>query len=266
MAHAAWTEALEAYEPKLCFQETTETGYIGKEEDCNNVNIWKPHEQPTGASGPELMPVMVYLHGGSFERASPNLSVYNASNLVKKSIVLDKPTIVVSIQYRQGGLGFMGHSKLKAEAGSHESSGNYGLLDQIFGLQWLQQKIAAFGGDKDRITIFGESAGAYSVCTLLASPLATGLFAGAIAESAYCANSYLPAVYAEGAGAFCTKMSGCESTTTNGSTGDAELTCLRALPAEDAYGCTTTAYANATKADGGMGAPGLLQTMPNIDG
>ena len=264
MAPDAWAvgETYDAKIPKLCFQSVSGS-YVGSEADCNNINIWKPDNPYNDTSGNAVpMPVMVWIHGGSYTHAAPDLNVYNGTNLVLNSLEQNQPTIVVSIQYRMGGLGFMGHKKLKAEAGSHDSSGNYGMLDQLLGLQWIQDKIHAFGGDSSRVTIFGESAGAYSVCTLLASPLATGLFSGAIAESAYCANSYLPSSYAEGAGTFCAKSANCASSTTD----DAELTCLRDLPVEDAYGCTTEAYANAPKAEGGLGVPGLLQVMPNIDG
>lgn len=83
--------------------------------------------------------------------------------------------VVVSIQYRLGGLGFMAMSALRNEMGSYNSSGNYGIMDQILGLQWIQNNVHGFGGDPSQVTVFGESAGAYSVCVLLASPLVHGI-------------------------------------------------------------------------------------------
>ena len=90
--------------------------------------------------------------------------------------------MLVSIAYRVGQLGFLAHPKLSAES-PHRVSGNYGLLDMIAGLQWVQKNIAAFGGDPDKVTIFGESAGGIAVSMLCASPLAKGLFHGAISQS-----------------------------------------------------------------------------------
>eukprot|EP00605_Chrysophyceae_sp_TOSAG23-4_P002266 GSChrysophyteH1.ASY1.ANO1.2510.1 assembled CDS len=237
---------LHATKPKLCRQKSG-GNWIGDENQCNNVNIWKPANAPIGKN---YLPVMVWIHGGSFTTAAPAVDVYNGTQLVEASLNNNQPVIVVSIQYRLAGLGFMGHPKLSQEFGAHDSSGNYGILDQIMALQWIQENIGAFGGDKSRVTIFGESAGAYSVCTLLASPLATGLFAGAIAESAYCANVYLPSQYAENAGLYCSKLNECGS--------DAS--------ADVAMECTTSNYAAASLNDGGMGKPGLLAVMPNIDG
>src|SRR5580698_361557 len=101
--------------------------------------------------------------------------MYNGANLARKGVVL------VSVAYRLGQLGFLAHPELSAE--NHGHSGNYGLLDQIAGLQWVKRNIAAFGGDPNRVTIFGESAGGIAVSMLAASPLAKGLFQGAISES-----------------------------------------------------------------------------------
>ena len=109
--------------------------------------------------------------------AEPLLSpTYSGEQLAKKGVVL------VSIAYRVGQLGFLAHPELSAETTNHVS-GNYGLLDMIAGLQWVQKNIAAFGGDPDKVTIFGESAGGIAVSMLCASPLAKGLFQGAISQS-----------------------------------------------------------------------------------
>jgi para-nitrobenzyl esterase len=139
-------------------------------EDCLYLNVWTPAKAPT-----DRLAVMVWIYGGGFTTGATSLSLYDGTNLAKKGVV------VVSIAYRVGPFGFFAHPELTAEQGGH--SGNYGLMDQIAGLQWVKRNIAAFGGDSRRITIFGESAGGISVSMLAASPLAKGLFSGAISES-----------------------------------------------------------------------------------
>lgn len=141
-------------------------------EDCLYLNVWTPAE-----SSEDRLPVMVWIHGGSFETGSGSMQVYNGGNLATKGVV------VVTINYRVGPLGFLAHPALSAES-PQGVSGNYGLLDQIAALQWVQRNIASFGGDPRRVTVFGESAGAISILDLLVSPLAQGLFSRAIAESA----------------------------------------------------------------------------------
>jgi para-nitrobenzyl esterase len=140
-------------------------------EDCLYLNIWTPAQ-----SDDARLPVMVWIHGGGFALGSTNSPMYYGDQLARKGVV------VVSIAYRLGPLGFMCHPELSAES-ERGISGNYGLLDQIAGLKWVQRNIAAFGGDPDRVTIFGESAGGISVSMLCASPLARGLFSRAISES-----------------------------------------------------------------------------------
>ena len=143
----------------------------GKSEDCLYLNVWTPAK-----SAREKIPVLVWIYGGGFSFGSTAEPGYNGEKLAKKGVVL------VSIAYRVGQLGFLAHPELSAENPNHVS-GNYGLLDQIAGLQWIKKNIAAFGGDPDKVTIFGESAGGISVSMLCASPLAKGLFQGAISES-----------------------------------------------------------------------------------
>jgi para-nitrobenzyl esterase len=143
----------------------------GKSEDCLYLNIWTPAK-----SADDKLPVLVWIYGGGFSFGSTSEPVYDGAKLAKKGVVL------VSIAYRVGQLGFLAHTELSAENPNHVS-GNYGLLDQIAGLQWIQKNIAAFGGDPNKVTIFGESAGAISVSMLCASPLAKGLFQGAISQS-----------------------------------------------------------------------------------
>lgn len=139
-------------------------------EDCLYLNIWSPAKSPG-----DHLPVMVWIYGGGFTGGATSIPLYDGTNLARKGVVL------VSLAYRLGPFGFLAHPQLTSESG--RSSGNYGLLDQIAGLKWVQRNIAAFGGDPHRVTIFGESAGGISVSMLAASPLATGLFQGAISES-----------------------------------------------------------------------------------
>lgn len=143
----------------------------GKSEDCLYLNVWTPAK-----SSKEKIPVLVWIYGGGFSFGSTAEPGYDGTKLAQKGVVL------VSIAYRVGQLGFLAHPELSAENPNHVS-GNYGLLDQIAGLQWIQENIAAFGGDPDKVTIFGESAGGISVSMLCASPLAKGLFHGAISQS-----------------------------------------------------------------------------------
>jgi len=140
-------------------------------EDCLHLNVW------TAAISPdEKRPVMVWIHGGSLQYESGSVGAYGGANLARKGVV------AVTINYRLGPFGYLAHPELTAES-EHGSSGNYGVLDQIAALEWVQRNIAAFGGDPDRVTIFGESAGSWSVNFMVASPLARGLFHRAIGQS-----------------------------------------------------------------------------------
>lgn len=143
----------------------------GKSEDCLYLNVWTPAK-----SRKEKLPVLVWIYGGGFSMGSTAEPAYSGEKLARKGVVL------VSIAYRVGALAFLAHPELSAE-NPNKVSGNYGLLDQIAGLQWIQKNIEAFGGDPGKVTIFGESAGGISVSMLCASPLAKGLFHGAISQS-----------------------------------------------------------------------------------
>jgi len=119
---------------------------------------------------------MIWIHGGAFTRGSGSTPTYDGEALAKKGVVL------VTVNYRLGVFGFFAHPELTQES-EHRSSGNYGILDQIAALQWVQKNIAAFGGDARRVTIFGESAGSFAVNVLMATPLAKGLFHRVIGQS-----------------------------------------------------------------------------------
>jgi len=140
-------------------------------EDCLTLNIWAP-------SGAHQAPVFFWIHGGALTGGSSREPVYNGGGLAARGIV------VVSINYRLGVLGWLAHPELSQES-PLEVSGNYGLLDQIEALRWVRKNIREFGGDPSNVTLAGESAGALSVMYLMTAPAARGLFAKALAESAY---------------------------------------------------------------------------------
>jgi para-nitrobenzyl esterase len=142
----------------------------GVSEDCLNLNVWT-----TSTSGARK-PVMVWIHGGGYRAGFGGEERHNGGPLAKKGVV------VVTLNYRLGPFGFLAHPSLALDA-PHHSAGNYAVLDQIAALQWVKRNIAKFGGDPSRVTIFGESAGGFSVGSLIASPLAKGLFNRAILES-----------------------------------------------------------------------------------
>ena len=140
-------------------------------EGCLYLNVWTPAK-----SAGEKHPVFLYIYGGGFSSGSAEVPIYDGEGLARKGLV------VVTINYRVGVLGFLALPELTRESG-HDASGNYGLLDQVAALQWVHKNIGGFGGDPNRVTIAGQSAGAMSVHFLTASPLAKGLFQRAIAES-----------------------------------------------------------------------------------
>ena len=140
-------------------------------EDCLYLNVWTAAKNAN-----EKRPVLVYIHGGGFSEGSGSVAVYDGEALAKKGVV------VVIINYRLGVLGFLAHPEMTAGSSDH-ASGNFGLLDQVAALQWIQQNIAAFGGDPNNVTIAGQSAGAMAVYLLTAAPPAKDLFHRAIVQS-----------------------------------------------------------------------------------
>lgn len=180
-----------------------------KSENCLFVNVWRP----AGTVSTNKLPVMVWIHGGAFVGGSGSVPLYDGSALARRGI------IVVSLNYRLGPFGFMAHPALTAEAGS---SGNYGLMDQIAALRWVQNNIPLFGGDPGQVTVAGQSAGAASVHALLAAPSAMGLFVRAIAQSG--SGMGLPIMTREAAEAMGERLAA--------AAGADSIDALRALPAE----------------------------------
>lgn len=140
-------------------------------EDCLYLNIWTP-ENGSGAR----LPVIAWIHGGGYTNGATSMPLYDGARLAHRGV------IVVTLAYRLGALGFLAHPELTKES-AHHSSGNYGLMDQIAALEWIQRNIAVFGGDPQRVTIAGQSSGAMAVSALLVSPRANGLFQRAIGQS-----------------------------------------------------------------------------------
>jgi para-nitrobenzyl esterase len=198
------------------------------DEDCLSLNVWTPDPAPTTP-----LPVMVWVFGGAFVFGNGGAAPYGGDHLVPKGVV------VVTLNYRVGPLGFMTHRELVAEA---QTTGNYGLLDQRLALQWVQANIAAFGGDKNNVTIFGESAGGKSTCLQLVSPGSQGLFKRAIVESGLCTVPGLTLTDAEAEGdRFATAM-GCDADA------GSSLACLRGLSAD----VVTKGPAGTTMQPGGL--------------
>lgn len=170
----AWSGIYNADSPQPeCIQNmprTTAFNFPGEaepiSEDCLYLNIWTPGDIDNNSQ----LPVMVYIHGGGFRSGSPNQLEISGGEIARQGIVY------VSIGYRLGIFGYMAHPELTAES-DHNSSGNWGVLDQLAALEWVQRNIGAFGGDASNVTLVGHSAGSESVYTIQSSPLAEGLFA-----------------------------------------------------------------------------------------
>jgi para-nitrobenzyl esterase len=200
-------------------------------EDCLYLNVYTPSASPAAH-----LPVMVWIYGGGYTAGSASEPRQDGENLAKKGVVL------VNMEYRLGVFGFFSHPELTRES-DHHASGNYGLMDQVAALEWVRRNIAAFGGDPGNVTIFGESAGSFSVSALMASPLARGLFQRAIGESGalFSTLGSRPLAAAEEAGK---KFAD--------SLGTPSLEALRALPADKLFEAAAK--------------PGAFRSGPIIDG
>ena len=155
--------------PFMCWSEEFLIPKKPIDEDCLYLNVWAKNTATK-------KPVLVYIYGGGFVSGGAGCAIYDGKEMAEKDVVF------VSINYRVGVFGFLAHPELTKESG-YGASGNYALLDMIASLKWVKENIAAFGGDPNQVTIAGQSAGAFAVNHLCASPLAKGLFKGAIAQS-----------------------------------------------------------------------------------
>jgi len=183
----------------------------GISEDCLYLNVWAPAQ-----SGNQKLPVLVYFYGGGFVAGDGSEPRYEGPALARRGLV------TITVNYRLGVFGFMAHPELTKES-PHHASGNYGLLDQSAALHWVQQNIAAFGGDPKHISIAGESAGSFAVSALMASPLCRDIIAGAIGESGSLLGARSTVALAEG------EQSGLKfGAEVNANT----LAAMRALPAD----------------------------------
>ncbi|MBD0259965.1 MAG: carboxylesterase family protein, partial [Cytophagales bacterium] len=203
----------------------------GVSEDCLYLNVWTPAK-----TGTERLPVLVYFYGGGFVAGDGSEPRYDGESMAQKGIV------ALTVNYRLGLFGFLAHPELSKETGKN-ASGNYGLMDQRAALQWVQQNIAAFGGDPKKVTIAGESAGSYSVSAQMASPQARNLIAGAIGESGslLALQPTMPLTKGEEAGVkFATEA------------GASSLAALRAMPADKLLEVTAK--------------PGMAWFWPVVDG
>jgi para-nitrobenzyl esterase len=162
---ASWVAPRDAKAVGAACPQLTTPGYAWSDEDCLTLNVWTP---PRGANAKA---VLVWIPGGGFVEGSGGYQLYDGARLAAR-----EDAVVVTMNYRVGALGFMAHPDLARELG-RRASPSYGLLDQRAALRWIQRNIHEFGGDPKSVTIFGESAGAFSVCAHLAMPASRGLFA-----------------------------------------------------------------------------------------
>ena len=213
MPVSAWSTPRMATQYGPSCPQLDTAGRLTVDEDCLNLNVWVPE----GAG--ERLPSLVYLHGGAFYNGSGSEPRFHGARLAKRA-----RAIVVTVNYRLGPLGFMSHPAQAREQNLPVAPSN-GLLDQQAALSWVQRNIAAFGGDAGRVTLFGESAGAWSVCAQLASPGSRGLFSRAIVQSGACSG----ALYFDGAAA-ATQAEALSAAL--GCTGREALACLRAATPE----------------------------------
>lgn len=213
--------------------------YFGEEatsEDCLYLNVWAPAAARPGAR----LPVVVFIHGGGFTVGSSGMALYGGANVAARGAVF------VNFNYRLGILGFMAHPELTAES-PHHASGNYGFLDQVAALRWIQRNIGRFGGDPARVTIAGQSAGGGSVVALTASPLAAGLFQRAFVQSGGGIDNASPSL-AE------SEQTGLEVQKAVGAKSLAEM---RQMPADRIY---------VVQRDFQFGESGSVTVKPNVDG
>jgi para-nitrobenzyl esterase len=231
--HQRWHGPLDAsHFGNHCPQPGSPFGTASSSEDCLYLNVFTPNKGP-GRGHTKDLPVMFWIHGGGLTVGESD--DYDPARLVQQGVV------VVTINYRLGFLGFLAHPALTAESADH-ASGDYGLMDQQAALRWVKRNIAKFGGDRQNVTIFGQSAGGLSVHSQLASPLAAGLFQRAVAQSGAYALSLPSQSSAENRGSSFAQSVGCS---------DQTAACLRSVP-------VATVLANQPVTEGSI--------LPNVDG
>ena len=226
--------------PPICAQGTG-TAPSGSE-DCLTLNIWTPAAATAGR------PVMMWLHGGDFRATSANFPGTDGQRFAQEHDVL-----VVALNYRLGPFGFLAHNALAVEDSGYPSSGNYGLADQRAGLRWVRDHIAAFGGDPDNVTLFGQSAGAVSTSLHLVSPSSRGLFHRAILQSGQASSRWATTAEAEEQGdVFATRL---------GCTDPARvLACMRLASRDQVLGALTAAQQQFAEQQG------AVRWVPVVDG
>jgi para-nitrobenzyl esterase len=240
---ACWSEVRDATEFGAECPQYEDRRFSGSE-DCLTLNVWAPVAARQGS-----LPVLVFVHGGGNAQGSSAIAMYDGGWLAEHQ---PGGVVVVTLNYRLGPLGFLAHPALSAESEQH-ASGNYGILDQIAALEWVQGNIAAFGGDPARVLLFGESAGAADAGVLLASPLAAGLFTSVAMESGRVGDSwFVPLEEAEQGGLSIADAAGCTDPT-------AAAQCLRDLTPQGALLAAVGHYGS------GFAPPGH-KLYPNIDG
>lgn len=226
-----WTEALDCLAtPRMCPQNrNNKTRRFDGSEDCLILNVYAPANRSSNTNGQQpLLPVLVFIHGGGFTSGSgysygvnlPGLAdLYDGAQFARQT-----NSVVVGVNYRLGLLGFLAHDALAGEQ-ADGTTGNYGLQDQRLALRWVQANARHFGGDSDRVMLFGESAGAISVCYHLVSLASAGLFATALAESPICTGrlAFLDRKVATNFGSLWAAHFGCNSS------GGGTAECLRGL-------------------------------------
>jgi para-nitrobenzyl esterase len=237
------TKAFAAVCTQKKFVQGSPNGVIKGQEDCLYLNVWRPK-----AAAATPRPVLFFIHGGgntagSASEDAAGTKLYDGALLAERGDV-----VVVTIQYRLGPLGFLALPELTA-ASATPGSGNYGLMDQVHALKWVQRNIGAFGGDPKRVLVFGESAGAVNTCMMVATPLAKGMFSAALMQSGACVARTL--ADAEAAGTAFAKEMGCDAAAD-------KLDCLHKLDGK-------TLVANLTSALSG-GLAGGNNLGPAIDG
>jgi para-nitrobenzyl esterase len=217
--HPGWTGVRNATSAgTVCTQTIPVVNIPTGGENCLFINVHTPDPPPQAPA-----PVMVWIHGGGFTTGD---GLQYGGGTDGSVIVRKSGVVVVSLNYRLGQFGFLAHAALSTEDPEHPGSGNYGLEDQIAALQWVQRNIAAFGGDPNNVTIFGESAGGWSVCAHLASPRSAGLFHRAIVQSGICIMPQSSLAGAEAQGAAFASRLGCDGA-------EDVLACMRAKSAND---------------------------------